>query len=86
MIAVRMEKSPTITFKAVRGFDFGDPASSNFMIEDVAHLLATHRERACRVTCQLRFARHILVPYECSGATYCDGVILRPPLGHATPR
>jgi uncharacterized protein len=50
MIAVRMEKGPTIMLQSGAWFDFGAPASSNFTIEDVAHGLAN----ICRYSGQCR--------------------------------
>ena len=50
MIAVRIEKGPTIMLQSGAWFDFGAPASSNFTIEDVAHGLAN----ICRYAGQCR--------------------------------
>jgi hypothetical protein len=50
MIAVRMEKGPTIMLQSGAWFDFGAPASSNFTIEDIAHGLAN----LCRYAGQCR--------------------------------
>jgi hypothetical protein len=50
MIAVRMEKGPTIMLQSGAWFDFSNPASSNFTIEDVAHGLAN----ICRYAGQCR--------------------------------
>jgi uncharacterized protein len=50
MIAVRMEKGPTIMLQSGAWFDFGAPASSNFTIEDIAHGLAN----ICRYAGQCR--------------------------------
>ncbi len=43
MIAVRMEKGPTIMLHSGAWFDFCAPTRSNFTIEDVAHGLANIR-------------------------------------------
>src|SRR5438477_8188248 len=50
MIAVRMDKGPTIMLQSGAWFDFRAPASSNFTIEDVAHGLAN----ICRYAGQCR--------------------------------
>ena len=64
MIAVRMEKGPTIMLQSGAWFDFGAPASSNFTIEDIAHGLAN----ICRYAGQCRrfysVAEHSLLVSE----------------------
>jgi hypothetical protein len=64
MIAVRMEKGPTIMLQSGAWFDFGAPASSDFTIEDIAHGLAN----ICRYAGQCRkfysVAEHSLLVSE----------------------
>jgi 5'-nucleotidase len=50
MIAVRIEKGPTIMLQSGAWFDFRAPKSSNFTIEDIAHGLAN----ICRYAGQCR--------------------------------